>query len=168
MRRTPKDSAVGEIDLVPLIDCVFLILLFFLLCGRLSNDQRPEQITVPPARSVQKTPSVLERVVISLRGGEVPAIRFGSDPQWIDLRAGWSGVDRRLEGIWNRAAKRQMNGREVAEAVLELRADSDAPYNLIQILQQIASGSIDAQTLLPRRDPGRAFRHLDFAAMPLG
>jgi biopolymer transport protein ExbD len=167
MRRTPKEAAVGEIDLVPLIDCVFLILLFFLLCGRLSNDQRPEQITVPPARSVQKSPGVMERVVISMRGGEVPAIRFGSDPQWIDLRAGWSAVDRRLDAIWNRAAKRQIDGQQVAEAVLELRADGDAPYNLIQILQQIASGSIDAQSLMPRAG-GRAFRHLDFAAMPLG
>lgn len=52
-RHLPLQLADHEIDLVPLIDCVFLLLLFFMLCGHLSVSERAEQITVPPARTAE-------------------------------------------------------------------------------------------------------------------
>ena len=52
-RRLTLQFADTEVDLVPLIDCVFLLLLFFMLCGHISVNNRAEQITVPPAKTAQ-------------------------------------------------------------------------------------------------------------------
>ena len=46
--------ADADVDLVPMIDCIFLLLLFFMLCGRITIDQRVEQITVPPTKTATK------------------------------------------------------------------------------------------------------------------
>ena len=51
-------QADAEVDLVPLIDCVFLLLLFFMLCGRIAMDQRAEQITVPPTKTSAPPPKL--------------------------------------------------------------------------------------------------------------
>src|SRR3954467_13684697 len=67
-RRFRFTWADGEIDLVPLIDCVFLLLLFFLLCGRMTLDQRSEQITVPPAKTARATHhGDLQREIVNVR-----------------------------------------------------------------------------------------------------
>jgi len=71
-----------DLDLVPLIDCVFLLLLFFMLCGHLTVSERAEQITVPPARTAEKVK--LEKdwrhEIINIGGGtsaDAVRIRFG-------------------------------------------------------------------------------------------
>ena len=168
MRRRTMTDTDADLDLVPLIDCVFLILLFFILCGRLSTDQRPEQITVPPGRTAQAAATGPERVVLNLRSMPRPALSFGSDGAWIDLAGGWSGVRQRLDGIWDRSGKRTVAGGIVSEAVLEVRADADLPYHLVQELQQIAADAVDADTMRPGRAPGRSFTALYFAARPPG
>lgn len=167
MRRGRITPWSEGIDLVPLIDCVFLILLFFILCGRLTTDQRPEQITVPPGRTAQKADTTLERVVLNVRGGERPALSFG-EGGWIDLAEGWAPVRQRLDRIWELAGKRQRDGLTVAEAVLEIRADAALPFRLVQELQMVAAGTVDGATLEPRPAALRPFIHLDFAAVPPG
>ena len=64
------EHADAELDLVPMIDCIFLLLLFFMLCGRITMDQRVEQITVPPTKTAQKpdNPKDWERIVINVFG----------------------------------------------------------------------------------------------------
>lgn len=171
MRRRP--TAAGDepgIDLVPLIDCVFLVLLFFVLCGRISTDRRAEQVTVPPAATAQVRSGGLERVVLSLRAGDRPAAAFG-DGTWIDLGDGWGEVRRRLDGVWRRAGTRLVGGvqaAQAAQAVLEVRADEALPFRLVQELQAVAADAVDPTSLAPGRGGGRAFIHLDFAAVPPG
>src|SRR3954464_8827721 len=76
------EHADAEIDLVPMIDCIFLLLLFFMLCGRITMDQRTEQITVPPTKTANKfTSKEWMRVVInvfgSTKGGDPPRNSIG-------------------------------------------------------------------------------------------
>ncbi len=169
MRRHALQANADELDLVPLIDVVFLILLFFIFCGRLSSDQRPSQVTVPPGRTAQAVRTTPERVVLNLRAGERPALSFGGESAWIDLAGGWSPVRQRLDRIWDKAGKRQSNGHAVAEAVLEVRADAVVPYHLVQELQQIAADAIDPETMLPgRQQQQRSFVDVDFSAVPPG
>ena len=161
-RRRSLSAGSDEIDLVPLIDCVFLILLFFILCGHLSTDQRPEQISVPPGRTAQALINAPERIVLSLRGGERPALAFGNADGWIDLAEGWALVRQRLDAIWERAGKRQRDGHTIADAVLEVRADAELPYHLVQELQQIAADVIDPDTMMTGPRTQRSFVNIDF------
>ena len=79
-RRLPLHLADYEIDLVPLIDCVFLLLLFFMLCGHLSVTDRVEQITVPPAKTAKSIPPPdrWRHEVINL-GADVPTCQCASE-----------------------------------------------------------------------------------------
>ena len=65
---TTINSAEDSLDLVPLIDCVFLLLLFFILCGRISFDQRTEMISVPPTISARNLKTEPERIIINVYG----------------------------------------------------------------------------------------------------
>lgn len=172
MRRTARpDRDLGShIDLVPLIDCVFLLLLFFMLCGRLAREDRPEQISVPPARTAVKATADRPRVVINVRDGRVPALRFGPDGAWLPLRdgEGWVAVRQRLDAVWDRAVKLPLGGVDTADAVIEIRADGDVPYAVVQRLQAVCAGTVDPATLLPRRAAERPFCVLDFTARPAG
>ena len=50
-RRLALMQIDDHVDLVPLIDCVFLILLFFMLVGHLSDRSAADSITVPPGKT---------------------------------------------------------------------------------------------------------------------
>jgi biopolymer transport protein ExbD len=145
-----------HLDLVPLIDCVFLLLLFFMLCGHLTVSERTEQITVPPARTAMNPRSEPPRVVLNLRRD---GIAFAAEA-WIAMDGpdGWQAVRHRLDAIWDRAGK----GPDGATVVLELRADGDAPWRMVQQFQQVAADVIDPSTSLPRSGTSRPFRHIDF------
>jgi len=166
-RFPPGDD--GQPDLVPLIDCVFLLLLFFMLCGRLSTDGRTEQITVPPARSATKPTAERPRVILNLRDDGRPLLAFGGEGGWIPLTpAGWSAVRTRLDAVWNRSAKRRLGGIETADIVIEIRADGDVPFAIVQRLQLICADAIDPATFHPRPMAARPFCDLDLTARPAG
>lgn len=168
MRRPLPAQGTPELDLVPLVDCIFLILLFFILCGRLTTDAQTEQVTVPPARSAQTRDATTERIVVNIRAGDRPALSFVGGGGWIDLAGGWVPVRQRLDAIWHAAGKRDSGGHQVADVILEVRADEVLPYRLVQELQQIAADSVDPETLAPGRAVQRSFVNVDFAAVPPG
>jgi len=146
-----------EIDLVPMIDCVFLILLFFMLCGRITMDQRTEQITVPPTRTatVPKDPKDYQRIVINVFGttktGKPPrnTIRIdgksfvSSGPENLES---YQNLRRILDIAYDRADKYddpKKSGLMLPKIVLEIRADADTEYRVVQEVQQVVSDSIN-------------------------
>ncbi len=167
--RRPFAAASDDLDLVPLIDVVFLILLFFILCGRLSIQERPEQITVPPTRTA-RVPTQVDRVVMNITSGERPLISLGADGTWLDPvdPRTWPAVRERLDRAWDRAGKREHDGRTVADVVIEIRADTEASYRLVQQAQQVVSDSVDPKDFLPRQNPGKPFIHVDLAGRSPG
>jgi biopolymer transport protein ExbD len=153
--RTEQDDA--EIDLVPMIDCVFLLLLFFMLCGRITMDQRTEQITVPPTRTatVPNDPKDYERIVINVFG----TTKTGSPPRntirvnnanYIstgpDNYESYQKLRQVLDIAYDRADKYadpKNTGFMLPKVVLEIRADADTEYRVVQEVQQVVSDSIN-------------------------
>ena len=43
-----------KIDLTAMIDVIFLLIIFFILAGRITSEMRSNEITVPPARTAQE------------------------------------------------------------------------------------------------------------------
>jgi biopolymer transport protein ExbD len=169
MHRRPFTEPSDELDLVPLIDVVFLILLFFILCGRLSIQERPEQITVPPTRTA-RVPTQVDRVVMNITSGEHPLISLGAGGTWLDPvdPHNWPTVREHLDRAWDRASKRERDGRTVADVVIEIRADAEASYRLVQQAQQVVSDSVDPDAFLPRAAPRKPFLHIDLAGRTPG
>lgn len=177
----------GELDLVPLIDVVFLILLFFILCGRLTLEQRAEQITVPPtktAMSITEDPT-WERIVVSVFGstqnGTIPrnSIQVGAQPAFRaegqdDYRA-YQGLRNELNKIYDRVVKfddPKGTGIKLPKAIVEIRADAETEYRVIQEVMQVASDTIDPfNSMLPkniRPTDLKAFVNIDFTTRKPG
>ncbi len=168
-----------HLDLVPLIDCVFLILLFFMLVGRLSNDQRTEQITVPPTKTAVKFPGTgWGREVINVFGktqnGD-PArntIRIGTNDFKQSGTNDYSGYQKLrtiLDRIYDKAEKYpdpNVKDLMLPKVIIEIRADSDTEYRVVQEVQQVLTDTMDLTNMQPKKgfDPKtlKAFVNLDF------
>jgi hypothetical protein len=171
-RRLPLHLADYELDLVPLIDCVFLLLLFFMLCGHLSVSERVEQITVPPARTAQVIPPPAEwrHEVLNLGGGraDLPVrIRLGQafdsgglthDDSLARLRAVLDHLH-----LVSETYRDEASGLMLPQVVMELRADADVPWHAVQEVEQVLADSIDPRSGLPKSGERRPFVHLTFS-----
>lgn len=179
-KRMKLPQADDHLDLVPLIDCVFLILLFFMLVGRLSTDQRTEQITVPPTKTAVKfdeTKSKWRREVINVFGstqtGDPPrnTIKMGTksfSQSGINDYSGYVEMRRILDRIYDGADKYvdPKSKMELPKVIIEIRADADTEYRVVQELQQILTDTIDVSKMQPKQgiDPKqlKSFVNLDF------
>ena len=162
--KTHPPEEEDHLDLVPLIDCVFLLLLFFILCGRISFDQRTEMITVPPtktARVLEKiTDAEWERVIINVFGrtqtsstGTIPknTIRVMNGPDFMSTGpndfTSYQRLRQQLDQIYTLAPKIVANekipGLMVPKRILEIRADANTEFRVVQEIQQIATDTID-------------------------
>ena len=170
-----------HLDLVPLIDCVFLILLFFMLVGRLSNDQRTEQITVPPTKTAVKFDDKNKswgREVINVFGttqnGDPPrnTLRIGNNDfksSGINDYSGYQKLRAILDRIYDKAEKYpdpKIPGLMLPKVIIEVRADSDTEYRVVQEVQQVLTDTMDLTTMQPKKnfDPKtlKCFVNLDF------
>jgi len=177
----------GALDLVPLIDVVFLILLFFILCGRLTVDQRTEQITVPPTRTAAKFDTKgWDRIVLNVYGstqnGKPPrnTIALPPRPPWvtsaIDDYTGYKKLREALNTVHDKAEKYddpKGTGMKLPKVIVEIRADAETEYRVVQEVQQVLSDTIDpANNMLPRQglDPKslKSFVNLDFTTRKPG
>jgi biopolymer transport protein ExbD len=155
--RFKLEHADAEVDLVPMIDCIFLLLLFFMLCGRITMDQRVEQISVPPTRTAQevKNPKQWERIVINVFG----STQAGSPPRNTirinntnysslgpDSYESYIALRRVLDKAYDQSTKfpdPKNTGLQLPMIVLEIRADADTEFRVVQEVQQIASDTIN-------------------------
>ena len=168
-----------HLDLVPLIDCIFLLLLFFMLCGRMSTDQRTEQISVPPTKTAVKfEDKKWQREVINIFGttqaGDPPrnSLRLGAKTfasQGINDYTGYQQLRAILDQIYDRVEKYddpKGTGMKLPKVIIEIRADSNTEYRVVQEVQQILTDGLDLTNMQPKKgfDPkaGRPFVNLDF------
>ncbi|MBA3700381.1 MAG: biopolymer transporter ExbD [Planctomycetes bacterium] len=170
--RLPLQLADHEIDLVPLIDCVFLLLLFFMLCGHLSVSERAEQITVPPARTATTItpPDRWRREVINLGGGraDLPVrIRVGQtfDSAGLTHTDGLTGLRGLLDRLhaFSETYDDPASGLRLPQVLVELRADADVPWGKVQEVEQVLADNIEPTTGLPKDGARRPFVHLLFS-----
>jgi biopolymer transport protein ExbD len=64
--RTPEPLAGAGIDLTPIIDMVFLLLIFFLVATTFHQTEREMQIALPVAQSAGPISAVLRELVINV------------------------------------------------------------------------------------------------------
>lgn len=157
--RTPSVEAIqdDDVDLNPLIDVITMLIIFFILGGKMSSDIRTEQITVPPTKTAMtfKTERGWERLVVNVFGNtqrpkSTPelTIRVGNKEfkQRGDEYTAYESMRSILDRIYDRAEKfpdPKNTGLMLPKVVLEIRADADTQYRVVQEVQQIVADSID-------------------------
>jgi len=157
----PKiESTQDEIDMTPMIDLVFLLIIFFILAGKISSEQRTQQITVPPTKTATRLKTIDERIVINVFGttkaGSPPrnSIRVGTqtfEAKGIDDYSAYARLRALLDRAYDRADKEPdvKNPKlKLPKVVLEIRADADTEYRVVQEVLQIVTDSVDPNDLM--------------------
>ncbi len=162
MAKKKIEQAKDEIDLTPMIDMIFLIIIFFILAGKITSDLRPEKITVPPTKTALKTelPPGWSKVVINVAGTTQTSQFKGKPPRHtitIGKNATWTGdgyndfssyqkLRQFLDRVYNAADKYDdpnKTGIQLPMVAVEIRADSECEYRIVQEVQQVMSDTID-------------------------
>jgi biopolymer transport protein ExbD len=180
-KRPKLQQQDDHLDLVPLIDCVFLLLLFFMICGRLSTDQRTEQISVPPTKTAVKfdgTKAKWRREIINVFGatqtGDPPShtIRIGTTQFKAKGNEDYSAYQQlrsKLDKIYDESEKYddpKATGMKLPKVIVEIRADANTEFRVVQEVQQVLTDGFDLEKMQPKKnfDPkqGKPFVNLDF------
>lgn len=154
-----------DVDLNPLIDVITMLIIFFILGGKMSSDIRTEAITVPPTKTAQAFKSEVgwERLVVNVFGntqrresGNELTIMVGQKrfKQKGDDYTAYQALREILDKAYDRADKfadPKGTGLQLPKVVLEIRADADTQYRVVQEVQQIVADSIDpANKMIPK------------------
>jgi hypothetical protein len=178
----------GHLDLVPLIDCVFLILLFFMLCGRITVERSANQVTVPP--TVTATKQVIPvgwathtiNVTSSRHGGR---IQWNSEAPWSGIGAGaadgvpidaYRRLRAKLDAVYDAVAKdpdARGTGLLLPRIDLIVRADADADMRTVQEVIQVCSDSVSVQPdaageVMRPKAVAKPFVHITYATRNAG
>jgi biopolymer transport protein ExbD len=169
MARKPKvKQGDTDIDMTPMIDIIFLLIIFFILAGRITSELRTNWITVPPTKTAEeiKPPPDWGHMVIEVSGSTTNAragamsntIIFGNQ-RWqtneLNDFTAYIGLRQALNGVYDRAIKYDDplgTGMKLPQVELEIRADGDAQYRLVQEVLQVASDSVDPANEMKPKD----------------
>lgn len=165
MRKPKLESTETDIDMTPMIDLVFLLIIFFILAGKISNDNRTDQITVPPTTTATKL-EPKDRIIINVFGttkaGTPPrnSIKVGNhifSAKGIDDYSAYQQLRAVLDLAYDRADKEpdaKIPGLMLPKVVVEVRADADTEYRVVQEVLQVITDSIDpSNKMLPKTVP---------------
>ncbi len=131
----PTEEHRTELSVVPLVNVVFLLLVFFMLAGQISS---PEPLDVQPPRSISDQEATEEGVTVLLtRDGEVALERVVVTE---------SELTERVAGILA----------ERPAAAFQVKADArvDA-IRMIRIMEGLRAAGVERLTLLTEQDRSR-------------
>ena len=125
-KRTAEIPA-AEVQLVPLIDCVFLLLIFFMCCASMTTVDSPTEVRLPFASNgaEQKDPSHRGTVNIVLPGSRAPSKEISTEEKPF-LVSGVLVNDEGLQRAMTEAFKRD------PVLKLYLRADRNVKFAMIR------------------------------------
>ena len=117
----------ARVELVPLIDCVFLLLIFFMCAATMTKVDAPTEVRLPVASNgaEQKDPSRRGTVNIVAIGGRAPSGEFSTEERPF-LVFGQLVGDEGLEQTMKEHVKAEPNMR------LYLRADRTVKFQLVK------------------------------------
>ncbi len=172
--KTPEVEETVGCNLIPMIDIMFLLLLFFMLGADMSQREL-ENVTLPKADQVREDSKTREKfgrttVNIQLRDQSlepeklpieylqdeknwVPVIRGRPYPDWANLKMqleeeGKTDLEEEVDPI----AKKRLSGRFV-----QVRADKHAPFVMIQRVIEVAgqAGLYKVEAAASKPDPSQ-------------
>lgn len=160
-RRRKLSQPDIDMDLTPMIDIIFLLILFFILAGRITAEISTQEITVPPTKSaedIRNTEWDIVKVEVwgdtQDKGGEAGhKIKIGFHPVFIsrgsrgqEAFVAYQQLRKVLDDLYDRSPKipdPAGTGMQLPKVILELRADADTEYRVVQEILQVATDSVD-------------------------
>jgi len=142
--RIPHDDP-DDIDMTPMIDVIFLLILFFMIASSFSEGTHAYTVTVPAATKAEVLPLEQARVITLAADG---AVR----PQGGDAASTYRDLGDLTRSLVD---YRQAQERLGAEAVVAIEADRSVPYErVMQVWNAVKLADIPSVSFLvrPARD----------------
>lgn len=132
---SPTEENPPELSVVPLVNIVFLLLIFFMLVGRIST---PEPLDIEPPRSISGQEDTGSTVTVLLtRDGQIAVDRVVL-PE--------SGLSERAAGI--------LTEQPAAEFQIKADARVDA-VRMIRVMESLRAAGVESLTLVTELDRAR-------------
>jgi biopolymer transport protein ExbD len=141
MSKTDPETTI-EIDMTPMIDVVFQLIIFFMLLMDMSQDEL-EQLHLPVAVTAspdEPDPTVIRPVINILSTGEILVKRAllydpNADDQYSKLKEFLAGMAKRMPK--EPLNEDQPNGPKVPANAILIRADRSTPFKHIQKVMEV-------------------------------
>jgi biopolymer transport protein ExbD len=121
--KSSNDDDELEINLTPLIDIVFLLLIFFMVSTTFTKESQLK-IQLPEAKGEQASAQKIPQLVIEISSLGVYAVKGPDDA---DARPVLNTSDEALQRVIRNAAK----GQEKDKLIVIIRADKDTPHHAV-------------------------------------
>ena len=154
-RAIQPGAAKVSMNLTPMIDMTFLLIVFFILTSQISSVESAEEINLPePRDSVAVEPGEEHRLIINLipdeaNRSQVAAMRVGFHTHVFDAPGRGALRDELLAAVAHDPAVR-----------IDIRADRDAAYSAVYPILRLASASrarrVDLVVAATRHAPAAA------------
>jgi hypothetical protein len=174
---TPGEAADGKLDLVPMIDCIMLLLLFFILTSNFKADDLRISALLPtgnggdPTRTAIDPPQTV-RIAVLPGEGRVARVRIGGgDEILIDAAVlaepGSPAVEAALNELHDALAKRldayERPGSRLDQAPVEIHCAKRIPWSCALVVYD-GVRAYEKSRLQTRDVPIEAQRSVAFAA----
>ncbi|MFW5828690.1 MAG: hypothetical protein ACOCXA_00370, partial [Planctomycetota bacterium] len=158
-----------------MIDIIFLLIIFFILAGKITSDMKSELITVPPTTTAEKIdiPDDWGHLVIDIFGApkddrekdkqedlDAPknTIKVGATYLPYKGKEDFSAYIRLrqiLDRKYAEANKRpdpDVTGLMLPQVIVEIRSDMESDFRMVQEVQMVLSDAVKPDGLLARGD----------------
>jgi len=139
MRRRRANHSI-QANLTPLIDVVFLLVVFFVLVSRIVDEDRPRLDLPSPSPLASLIPPPGEKVIVSVLPADVQGWRYHFAD--LDVPATDAGIDALSRALAHRLDRHH-------EAAVVVRAGSDTPWEFVSpVLAAARQGGSDVRVQL--------------------
>ncbi|MCE9616430.1 MAG: biopolymer transporter ExbD [Lentisphaerae bacterium] len=143
--KIPQDDPEA-IDMTPMIDIIFLLILFFMIASSFVDEARAYKVAIPEAEHTEVVPLDQARVIVVAADGAVAA-REASRPE--DAYRSLSELTSTL------TAYREACEQSHTTAVVAIEADRDASYGrVMQVWNAVKNAGIRSVSFLVRSSHG--------------
>jgi hypothetical protein len=175
MAKADVSQAKDEMDMTPMIDIIFLLIIFFILAGKITSDMKSELITVPPTTTAEKIdiPEEWGHVVIDIFGeprtdqaekqermnAPKNTIKVGNTYLTYKGRDNFEPYIRLREILDQKYAESTKRpdpdnpGLMLPNVVVEIRSDMESDFRMVQEVQMVLSDAVDPNTFMARDVP---------------
>jgi biopolymer transport protein ExbD len=132
MRLKRAESVKREVDMTPMIDCVFLLLIFFLIATDIKKAEEAANVRLPESveallEAIPKEPP--GPIVVSIVAKDPGEVGVGTRPYWV-LGQPLSLTE--LKQLLNLQAKKQYQTENGKQAIVRIRADARSELQQLQ------------------------------------
>lgn len=170
MKLKKPESHVGHVNVVPMVDVIMCLIIFYMLAARIGVDEgQDEKIQIPFASWSKEIKDMGQSLLVNVSedpNTKLPVVtaKVGLDTKRENLLVSGTGTDRQLVDVlrrlrWGKDLKKggQGENQDLDELKLVIRGDKDMSFAVLQqVLMAAAEARVKSFNFQTTSDPKKA------------